>query len=169
MKNQSESQIGENVFGVTITKRDSNKRMNMPSSPKKEIDNKRTKQYAIRKAGGETWVDHSLEEWDPNDYRIFCGNLGNEVTDDLLFRSFSRYSSIVKARVVRDKHTDKSKGYGFVSFKQVQDFISAMREMDGKYIGNRPVKLKKSTWQDRTVITSSKKEYKDAVMHSLSK
>jgi RNA recognition motif-containing protein len=67
------------------------------------------------------------------DFRIFCGDLGNEVTDDLLYRSFSKYSSIQKAKVVRDKRTTKSKGYGFVSFKDPNDFVKAMKEMNGGF------------------------------------
>jgi RNA recognition motif-containing protein len=38
---------------------------------------------------------------------------------------------------VREKRTNKSKGFGFVSFMDVADFSKALREMNGKYIGNR--------------------------------
>lgn len=69
-----------------------------------------------------------------DDFRIFCGDLGNDVTDEVLIRAFSKYASFVKAKVIRDKRTNKTKGYGFVSFKDPQDFIKAMREMNGKYI-----------------------------------
>ncbi|KAJ3113586.1 RNA-binding protein 42, partial [Phlyctochytrium bullatum] len=31
------------------------------------------------------------------------------------------------------------------------DFVRALREMNGKYVGNRPVKLRKSNWADRNV------------------
>ena len=44
------------------------------------------------------------------------GNLGNEVGDDLLTQTFSRYPSFNKAKVVREKRTQKSRGFGFVSF-----------------------------------------------------
>ena len=36
----------------------------------------------------------------PDDFRIFCGDLGNEVNDDILARAFSRYPSFLKAKVV---------------------------------------------------------------------
>lgn len=42
--------------------------------------------------------------------RIFCGDLGNEVTDDILARVFNKYSSFLRARVVRDRNSKKSKG-----------------------------------------------------------
>ena len=52
-------------------------------------------------------------------------------------------------QVVKDKRTKKTKGYGFVSFMDSKDFAKALKEMNGKYIGNRPCKLRKSTWDER--------------------
>lgn len=66
------------------------------------------------------------------DFRLFCGDLGNDVTDELLTRIFSRYPSFTKARVVRDRRTNKTKGFGFISFKDPQDFIKASKEMNGE-------------------------------------
>lgn len=68
----------------------------------------------------------------PDDFRIFCGDLGNDVTDEVLIRAFNKYNSFLKAKVVRDKRTNKTKGFGFVSFKDPQDFIKAMKEMNGE-------------------------------------
>lgn len=38
-------------------------------------------------------------------------------------------------------------GYGFVSFRDPATGAKALREMDGKYVGNRPCKLRKSSWE----------------------
>ncbi|KAJ3063504.1 hypothetical protein HDU98_000716 [Podochytrium sp. JEL0797] len=121
--------------------------------PRNKMDSGKVvkKKKMLRAAGGEVWEDESLREWDPNDFRLFCGDLGNEVGDELLVRTFSKYPSFVKAKVVREKKTTKSKGYGFVSFKDPNDFVAALKEMDGKYVGNRPIKLRKSTWDERSV------------------
>ena len=78
------------------------------------MNNKRKKKI-LRKAAGKVWEDPTLEEWPENDYRIFCGDLGNEVSDETLANAFKKYPSFAKARVVKDKITLKSKGYGFVS------------------------------------------------------
>lgn len=44
--------------------------------------------------------------------RIFCGDLGNEVTDEVLSNAFRQFSTFLKAKVVRDNRTGKTKGYG---------------------------------------------------------
>jgi len=126
---------------------------------KKGKDNKvkKNKKF-IRAAGGQTWEDETLLDWDPDDFRLFCGDLGNEVNDESLSRAFQKYPSFQKGKVIRDKRTGKTKGYGFVSFKDSTDFIKAMREMDGKYVGNRPIKLRKSNWMDRNLEMVRKKE-----------
>ncbi|XP_017780989.1 PREDICTED: RNA-binding protein 42-like [Nicrophorus vespilloides] len=112
----------------------------------------------MRSSGGHTWEDHSLADWSDDDFRIFCGDLGNDVTDELLTRTFKIYPSFMKAKVIRDKRSNKSKGYGFVSFKQPDDFTKAMREMNGKYVGSRPIKLRKSSWRNRSFDVVRKKE-----------
>jgi RNA recognition motif-containing protein len=60
------------------------------------------------------------------------GDLGKEVNDDILKHAFIHYKSYSRSRVVRDKKTTKTKGYGFVSFKDVSDYTSALKEMQGK-------------------------------------
>ncbi|CAO0803247.1 unnamed protein product [Mucor circinelloides] len=119
---------------------------------------KKKKKSIVRAAGGEVWEDHSLEEWDDNDFRLFAGDLGNEVTEELLYKAFSKYPSLLRTRVVRDNRTMKSRGFGFISFKDPDDFVKAWREMNGKYVGNRPIKLRKSTWKERNIDVRAKKE-----------
>lgn len=59
-----------------------------PKEPEKKEVKEKTLSLAekrelktIRKAGEEQWVDKSLAEWPENDFRIYCCNLGNEVTE----------------------------------------------------------------------------------------
>ena len=65
------------------------------------------------------------------------GNLGNDVNVDTLSKAFSKYPSFQKAKVVRERRSNKTKGFGFVSFADSQDMIKALTEMNNKYIGNR--------------------------------
>ena len=115
-----------------------------------------------RKGAGVIWQDESLNDWPENDYRMFIGDLGNEVNDQVLANAFIKYPSFAKAKVIRNKITGKTKGYGFVSVTDVNDYIKIMREMNGKYVGNRPIRIKRSTWKDRSVMYS-KSKMQDAV------
>lgn len=103
------------------------------------------KKTVYREGGGKKWSDESLLEWDPSHLRLFVGNLAGEVTDDSLLKAFSRWKSVQKAKVVRDKRTNKSKGFGFVSFSDPDDFFQSAKEMNGKYIQSHPVVVRKST------------------------
>ncbi|OJJ45428.1 hypothetical protein ASPZODRAFT_153081 [Penicilliopsis zonata CBS 506.65] len=103
----------------------------------------------VRSGGGQTWTDSTLLEWDPAHFRLFVGNLAGEVTDDSLLKAFTKYTSVQKARVIRDKRTQKSKGFGFVSFSDGDDYFKAAREMQGKYIGSHPILLRRATTEVR--------------------
>ncbi|KAM0037601.1 putative RNA recognition motif domain, nucleotide-binding alpha-beta plait domain superfamily [Helianthus debilis subsp. tardiflorus] len=94
------------------------------------------------------------------DYRLFCGDLGNEVNDDVLSKAFSRFPSFNMARVVRDKRRDMD------SLVLLTDLASALKEMNGKYVGNRPIKLLKSNWKQRTDFEALQKQKKQ---HDLKK
>ena len=111
----------------------------------------------VRSGGGQTWQDPSLLEWDPAHFRLFVGNLAGEVTDESLLKAFAKFSSVQKARVVRDKRTTKSKGFGFVSFMDGDEYFQAARDMQGKYIGSHPVLLRKSTTEIRPTVRGDKK------------
>ncbi|EFX04041.1 rnp domain containing protein [Grosmannia clavigera kw1407] len=106
--------------------------------------NQERQKTVYRSGGGKTWADDTLLEWDPSHLRLFVGNLAGEVTDETLLKAFSRWKSVQKAVVKRDKWTKKSRGYGFVSFSDADDFFQAAKEMNGKYIGSHPVVVRKS-------------------------
>lgn len=111
-----------------------------------------------RSADGKTWEDPILAQFPENDFRIFVGNIGNDVTDDVLARAFQHFPSFAVARVVRDKKTRKSRGYGFVSLMDPNDFLKALDTMNGKYIGNRPCQLRRGKWQERNFDSAKSKK-----------
>ncbi|KAF2687947.1 RNA-binding domain-containing protein, partial [Lentithecium fluviatile CBS 122367] len=114
----------------------------------------------VREGGGKTWEDPSLLEWNPLHPRLFIGNLAGEVTDDSLLKAFSKYPSVSKAHVVRDKRSTKSKSYGFVSFSDTDDYFRAAKEMQGKYIGSHPVLIKRATSEVKPVTKRDDKHGK---------
>ncbi|KAI8913240.1 hypothetical protein EDD86DRAFT_200022 [Gorgonomyces haynaldii] len=71
---------------------------------------------------------------------IFVGDIGHDVTDEVLARHFGHMKSFSEARVMWDYATGKSRGYGFVGFRDRTDAEEAIREMNGKKIGQRTVR-----------------------------
>lgn len=118
------------------------------------------KKTVVREGGGKQWEDETLLEWNPLHPRLFIGNLAGEVTDESLMKAFSKYPSLSKARVVRDKRSTKSKSYGFVSFADTDDYFRAAKEMNGKYIGSHPVLIKRATSEVKAVTKKEDKHGK---------
>uniref|UniRef100_A0A3Q4NC09 RNA-binding protein 42-like n=1 Tax=Neolamprologus brichardi TaxID=32507 RepID=A0A3Q4NC09_NEOBR len=107
---------------------------------KKKAKSEKVKK-CIRTAAGTTWEDQSLLEWESDDFRIFCGDLGNEVNDDILARAFSRYPSFLKAKVGRKRRAETP---------QVKENETLCKL--------RPIKLRKSMWKDRNIEVVRKKQ-----------
>jgi RNA recognition motif-containing protein len=152
---EEESESEESSEKISQSETDMNKLEKMKLSKREEKMKENWRIY--RKGAGVIWQDESLNEWPENDYRMFIGDLGNEVNDQVLANAFIKYPSFAKAKVIRNKITGKTKGYGFVSVTDVNDYIKIMREMNGKYVGNRPIRIKRSTWKDRSVMYSKSK------------
>ena len=88
------------------------------------------------------------------------GDLGNDVTTEMLVEAFSSFPHYNKAKVIRDKLTGKGRGFGFVSFSDPLAAAQAKRAMHRKYIGNRPchIKISRSEKQDMANVKKKKKK-----------
>lgn len=156
-KEENDDDDDDDTFGPSITRVPSSSTRPPPQGSGPHHTIKTVGQPVSRRVAGEKWVDNTLGEWPANDYRIFVGDLGPECTDEQLAKAFAGYSSFAKARVVRDKKTMKSRGYGFVSMLESLDFAKAMKEVHGKWIGSRPCKLRKSSWEERNDTNAGNK------------
>ena len=76
------------------------------------------------------------------DYTIFVGDLAADVSDYMLQETFKAvYPSVKGAKVVTDRTTGRSKGYGFVRFSDETEQIRAMTEMNGMYCSTRAMRI----------------------------
>lgn len=62
---------------------------------------------------------------------IYIGNLSQEVTDDDLREAFESYGTITSAKVIKDRFSGESRGFGFVEMPDKQDAMSAMESLNG--------------------------------------
>lgn len=73
--------------------------------------------------------------------RIYVGNLVHDVTDDDLRGAFSAYGEVASADVIMDRYTGQSRGFGFVEMRDSESAQKAIRELDGRDIKGRQVKV----------------------------
>ncbi|KAF2968471.1 hypothetical protein GQX73_g5110 [Xylaria multiplex] len=73
-------------------------------------------------------------------FHIFVGDLSNEVNDEVLLQAFSAFGTISEARVMWDMKTGRSRGYGFVAFRDRGDAEKALSSMDGEWLGSRAIR-----------------------------
>ncbi|XP_023518995.1 polyadenylate-binding protein RBP45-like isoform X2 [Cucurbita pepo subsp. pepo] len=79
---------------------------------------------------------------DSPEYTIFVGDLAGDVTDYVLQETFrARYTSVKGAKVVIDRLTGRTKGYGFVKFGDETEQMRAMTEMNGVICSSRPMRI----------------------------
>ncbi|CAI9295247.1 unnamed protein product [Lactuca saligna] len=79
---------------------------------------------------------------DTPDYTIFVGDLAADVSDYILQETFKTvYPSVKGAKVVTDRTTGRSKGYGFVRFGEESEQVRAMSEMNGVLCSSRPMRI----------------------------
>ncbi|XP_071720795.1 polyadenylate-binding protein RBP45-like [Rutidosis leptorrhynchoides] len=76
------------------------------------------------------------------DFTIFVGDLAADVTDYTLQETFRAvYPSVKSAKVVTDRITGRTKGYGFVKFGDETEQLHAMTEMNGRLCSTRPMRI----------------------------
>ncbi|KAI3466242.1 hypothetical protein Pfo_022905 [Paulownia fortunei] len=79
---------------------------------------------------------------DSPEHTIFVGDLAGDVTDYVLQETFKAvYQSVKGAKVVTDRTTGRSKGYGFVKFGDEREQQRAMTEMNGVLCSTRPMRI----------------------------
>jgi nucleolysin TIA-1/TIAR len=75
-----------------------------------------------------------------NHFHIFVGDLSNEVNDEVLLQAFSAFGAVSEARVMWDMKTGRSRGYGFVAYRDRAEAEKAMASMDGEWLGSRAIR-----------------------------
>ncbi|KAF9907197.1 hypothetical protein BX616_000502, partial [Lobosporangium transversale] len=72
---------------------------------------------------------------------VFVGNIPYEQTEEQLIEIFSEVGPVVNFRLVFERETGKPRGYGFCEFQDERTAASAVRNLNGREIGNRSLKV----------------------------
>ena len=71
--------------------------------------------------------------------KLYVGNLPYSVRDDDLQQAFSEFGSVNSAKVMMERDTGRSKGFGFVEMGSDAEAQSAINGMNGQSLGGRSV------------------------------
>ncbi len=72
---------------------------------------------------------------------IYVGNLPYSMDDDGLSEIFVPYGQVTSARVIKDKFTSRSRGFGFVEMADDEEALKAIAELNGKSFDGRDLKV----------------------------
>jgi RNA recognition motif-containing protein len=72
---------------------------------------------------------------------LFIGSLAYATTDDTLKAFFEQIGEVESARVITDRDSGRSKGFGFVEFKNDADNQKAVDQLDGKELDGRAISV----------------------------
>lgn len=72
---------------------------------------------------------------------IYVGNLAYGTTDDDLRAAFARFGAITSARVVFDKETGRSRGFGFVEMASQSEALAAIEALNQTELQGRQLRI----------------------------
>ncbi|NIV10699.1 RNA-binding protein [Candidatus Saccharibacteria bacterium] len=75
---------------------------------------------------------------------IYVGNLSFKVSDQELMEVFEKFGNVTSAKVIKDRETGRSKGFGFVEMKNDSEAQAAIDDLNGIEIKGRTIKVNKA-------------------------
>ena len=87
--------------------------------------------------------------------KLFVGSLSWNTTSEQLQDAFAACGDVVEAKVITDRETGRSRGFGFVTFQDDQGASRAIEELDGSTLDGRTIKVDKANDRPRDDRRSS--------------
>ncbi|XP_044469141.1 glycine-rich RNA-binding protein 7-like [Mangifera indica] len=73
------------------------------------------------------------------EYRCFVGGLAWVTTDRTLEEAFSAYGDVLESKIINDRETGRSRGFGFVTFRDEKSMRDAIEGMNGQNLDGRSI------------------------------
>ncbi|XP_006907624.1 RNA-binding motif protein, X-linked-like-2 [Pteropus alecto] len=77
--------------------------------------------------------------------KLFIGGLSPETDEKALDAEFGKYGRIIEVLLMKDRETSKSRGFAFVTFENPADAKAAARDMNGKSLDGKAIKVAQAT------------------------
>lgn len=75
---------------------------------------------------------------------IYVGNLSYSLTENELRESFENFGEVTSVKIIKDRYSGRSKGFGFVEMPSDDEAKAAIEEMNGKNLDGREIKVNKA-------------------------
>jgi RNA recognition motif-containing protein len=72
---------------------------------------------------------------------MYIGNLAYDVTENDLRNAFSEFGEVSSAKIITDKFSGQSKGFGFVEMPDNSEADQAIKALNGKVLNGRSIKV----------------------------
>ncbi|MGD8534343.1 MAG: RNA-binding protein [Candidatus Aminicenantes bacterium] len=73
--------------------------------------------------------------------QIYVGNLNYRMTEEALQELFAKYGEVVSAKIIKDRYSDRSKGFGFVEMANKDDGEKAIQELNDSEVDGRNIRV----------------------------
>jgi len=73
--------------------------------------------------------------------KLFIGGISWDTTEESLKEFFAQVGEVVEAKIIYDRVTGRSKGFGFVTMATAEGAEKAIAELDGKELDGRAIKV----------------------------
>lgn len=81
--------------------------------------------------------------------KLFIGGLPWETDDERLKSAFAEHGEVTEAKVIMDRETGRSRGFGFVTFKNAEDADTALRVMNDSDLDGRTIRVNEAVDKPR--------------------
>ncbi len=88
---------------------------------------------------------------------LYVGNLSYQMSDDDLHNAFAAYGEVSSAKIIMDRDTGRSKGFGFVEMPDDAEAEEAIKALDGADLGGRNIKVNQA--RPRTEVPGGRPRY----------
>ena len=80
--------------------------------------------------------------------KLYVGNLPYSVDDEALHSQFSQFGEVQSAKVITDRESGRSKGFGFVEMTSTEEAQNAIKALNGKELSGRSIMVNEARPQE---------------------
>jgi RNA recognition motif-containing protein len=80
---------------------------------------------------------------------IYVGNLSYDMSEEALREAFAEYGDVSSAKILSDRETGRSRGFGFVEMPNQSEGEAAVNQLNGKELGGRTLRVNEARPRER--------------------